>query len=570
MFRFTQIPRWFRVFLAGFLAACAGSPERPTDAIQLPDHGFHYDLRATRAGDLEVVLAVRTSVFPEVLRVAFPNRVAGRTGFFDAISAIEARDQAGQPLALIVEDGSAYIQSADASAVFVHYRVAPPDRDLTHSSRFRAIGSTDRFFSFGHAIIAQPLDLDPEFDRRAQVTTHAEDGAWQVRATIPLDETYPITALVDAGFFAGRFEHVRRARGGRSIDLWLEDSIANQPQTLADLCLAVVEAQADLLGEDAAETRVVALRRADDEDVRTGSGRAGGFVLELGDAVDARTDGLAELIAHENFHRLNGHALRFSPREELATMWFREGVTDYVAMRNAADHDLIAESAFFRYLGRSIAAYLTNPAREESMADFERRFWTDRDMQRFPYDHGSIAALLIDLELRDVDLDIEGFFEFLRNDGSARVLPLTNAAIRDALERFTGESWTPFFDAYIIGGEPLQVFESLNDIGLEVVERVEPAAYYGFRTSVTVDGTWFVSSVDAGSPSDHAGVYPGMQLRSDPYIPRHAVDGVARLEEVTNRGSRTIEVRASRGQRRAFALTAAGDDYRAAFGFHAD
>jgi predicted metalloprotease with PDZ domain len=567
---FSQFLRWFLPLSAVALSACAGAQERPEPHPQLPDIGFHYDLRASQSGDLQVILSIRAPILPEILRVAFPDRVAGRTGLFEAISAIDARDENGEPLGLIVEDGSAYIGCGDARVVHVHYQVAPPDRELTHSSRFRAIGSDSRFFSFGHAVIAQPLDLNPELDRAVQVTTHTEDGNWQIQATIPLDEPYPITALVDAGFFAGEFEHVRRVRGGRSVDLWVEETIANQPQTLADLALAVVEAQAHLLGDDAEHTRVIALRRADDEHARTGSGRAGGFVLELGDAVDARTDGLAELIAHENFHRLNGHTLRFASREELATMWFREGVTDYVAMRNAADNGVIAESAFFRYLGRSIAAYLTNPARGVPMAEFEHRFWTNRDLQRFPYDHGSIAALLIDLELRRSGEDIEAFFTFLRTDGSVRVLPLTNSAIRDALERFSRSSWTAFFDAYIVGGQPFEVFESLNAVGLEVVERVEPAAYYGFRTSVTVDGTWFVSSVDSGSPSAQAGVFPGMELRSDPYVPMHAIDGVARLEEVTNRGWRTIEVRALRGQRRAFALTAEGEEYRAAFGFHGE
>ena len=201
------------------------------------------------------------------------------------------------------------------------------------------------------------------------------------------------------------------------------------------------------------------------------------------------------------------------------------------------------------------------------MSLFEERFWTDRDLQRFPYDHGTIAALVIDLDLRARGLDIEGFFDFLRTDGSARVLPLTNAAIRDSLERYSGQSWTPFFDEFVVGGEPIEVFEALNAIGLEVIERVEPAAYYGFRASVTVDGEWFVSSVESGSPSALAGVFPGMRLRAEPYVPVHAVDGVAQLEEVTNRGSRTIEVRAGRGQRRAFALTAGDDAYRAAFGF---
>ena len=545
----------------------ARTPSASLVTTELPPYGFHYDLQATEHGSLRVELSVRADVMPEVLRVAFPDRVAGRTGFFDAIAEVSAVDQDGAPLAVLVEQSDAYVQTDGVEAVTIRYLVNPPDEALTHASRFRAVGSSDRFFSFGHAIIAQPIDLDPEFDRDARVVVHPEDGPWQIRATIPLEEPHSMDELIDAGFFAGDFEHVSRGRHGRSIDLWVEASIAEQPQALADLSLAVVEAQAQLLGESAADTVVVALRRSDDASARTGSGRTGGFVLELGEDVDAHTGGLAELIAHENFHRLNGHTLRFAPREELATMWFREGVTDYVAMRNAADNDLISERAFFRYLGLTISAYLTNPARQVPMAQFEDRFWTDRDLQRFPYDHGAIAALVIDLELRTLGLDIEGFFQFLRSDGSARVLPLTNAAIRDALERYSGQSWTSFFDTFVVGGEPIEVFEALNAVGLEVVERIEPAAYYGFRTSITVDGQWFVASVEQGSPSAHAGVFPGMRLRSEPYIPAHAVDGVAQLEEVTNRGFRTIEVRAGRGQRRAFALTAGTDGYRAAFGF---
>jgi predicted metalloprotease with PDZ domain len=513
-------------------------------------------------------LSIRSDHLPDAVEIAFPDRVAGRTGFLEAITSIHATDEAGRELAVLVEGASAFVGVQGGQALYLSYQIAPRDRDLTHASRFRAIGSADRFFSFGHAIVAQPLNLNPDFDRNARVTVHAEDGVWQIRSTLPLDEAHSINQLVDAGYFAGRFEHVQRARGGRTVDLWIEESIASQPQTLADLALAVVEAQADLLGEAANGTRVVVLRRADDVDARTGSGRAGGFILEVGDNVDARTDGLTELIAHENFHRLNGHTLTFAARDQLQTMWFREGVTDFVSMQNAAARGLIEESTFFRYLGRAIAAYLNNPARQVPMSSMSEDFWTNRDMQRFPYDHGAIAALLIELELRRTGGGtVEGFFGYLGGDASALVLPLTNAAIRDALERYSGASWTAFFDEHILGGEPLPVFSQLNEIGLEVVERVEPAPYYGFRTSITVDGGWFVSQVDAGSPSAAAGVYPGMELRSEPYVPQHSVDATARLDEVTNRGIRTIQVQAGQGQRRAFALTAAEDSYRAWFGF---
>src|SRR5690606_29678765 len=108
------------------------------------------------------------------------------------------------------------------------------------------------------------------------------------------------------------------------------------PHALADLALAVVEAQEALLtSDDAAQTRAVVLLREDDPAALNGAGRAGGFVLELGAGATSRSAGLVELLAHENLHRLNGHRLVYAASDEFATMWFREGVTEYVALRNA-------------------------------------------------------------------------------------------------------------------------------------------------------------------------------------------------------------------------------------------
>ncbi len=203
-------------------------------------------------------------------------------------------------------------------------------------------------------------------------------------------------------------------------------------------------------------------------------------------------------------------------------------------------------------------------------ASLGQRYWSDRDLRRLPYDKGALLAMLIDLELRRAGAgDLVGFVAFLRDDNASRAAPLTNAALRDALERYSGMDWHPFWDDAVLGASWLPVFETLSDVGLRVVERLVPAPWYGLRTNVTADGAWYVSEVVAGSPAAAAGLVAGQALAQEPIVPD---DRSGRPIEVIIRASgREVPVRItpSTGQRRGFVLVEDDDDttdYRAAFG----
>lgn len=509
------------------------------------------------------------TTLPPRLRVAFPAEWAGHDDLDADIRGIRVVDADGAPLdATLGLDGVLAISPGSASTVALAYTVRPSERLLTHATRFRAVFGADRFFAPGLALLAQPLDLGTQLAEHVVFTSDTTDPAWALRATVDLDEPLSMRDLADAAFFAGEFDRVDRARDGRTVAVWVEERLSTRPHALADLALSVIEAQAALLGDDdARRTTVVVLRRDDDPQAVNGTGRVGGFVLELGDDVDIDRDGVTELVAHENFHRLNGHRLRYAAVDEYATMWFREGVTDYVSRRNAAAHGVLPAQRFFRFVGLALANYYGSPVSGAVAAQIGGGFWADRDLRRLPYDKGALLGMLIDLELRaDGTGDIESFVRFIAERTDERSALLTNTTIREALEAYTGRDWQEFFGDYVLGVEPLPVFERLNAAGLAVVERVEPAPYFGFRTSVTVDGEWFVSRVEAGSPADAAGVHEGMRLNGEPYVPTHPHGGEAVLDVTTDRGSRRLSVRSGRGQRRTFALTAEDDSYLDAFG----
>jgi len=522
----------------------------------------------TRGDAVAVTYTIHTEDLPlaSPLRMALPHRWAGRTGYLDDIQHIRAVSCDDQPLNGVVDadTGIARWEHPDLACIRVSYDVAPQRQRFTSEARYRAVQTASVFHGPGHAVFARPLSVPSSWLSRVHVAVALESNPDRViRATIPIDGTMTrLDDLVEASIFAGHFARVSRADGPRTLDLYSAPGVRAAPGGLADVAMRTVSAQADLLGEALAQhTVVLVLPRHDDPSALTGNGRLGGFVLEVGELADPLGEPVAALMAHENLHRLIGHDLRFSSNEEFATLWFREGVTDYLSVRTRVDAGLAPTSTLFRYIGTALSNYRGNPmSTRVAAADIDETFWLDLDVRRLPYDKGALIATILDVELRTISADqtersLRGYISFLRDDPSARAAPLNNAALRDALQRYSGRDWTDFWERYVTGAEPLPIFDTLNRAGLEVVERLEPAPYFGLRVSVTHEGGWYISDVSRGSPADRAGLQPGLTLREEPRIPLRDPLATARLV-LDGRNARTVEITPDTGQRRTFGLVA--------------
>lgn len=562
------------IFVAWLLVACAGAPATTSPDPVGAEPGVTLTLRASPPGlgpALDVACSFsRPDGVPDPLVLRFAPAPPGRAPWVDQIADVVAVDATGAVLTVERDGDALRIETGGRPVVHVGWHLEPSDRLLTESSRFGPLWNTERLYVPGHAVVprAEPAGTWSH-DVRVELGT---DGRWPVRSTLPDLTDVTFDDLVESAFFAGGWTRVEASEGGSTVDVWAAPGLDGLAAPIARTSARIVHAQADLLGADSADrSTVLLLRRDDDEEARSGHGRVGGFVLELGVDADIEGPELIELIAHENLHRLIGHRLRFSARDEYATLWFREGVTDYLAVRTMVEAGLLPTTRLFRLIGRAITSYRANPASPMASEDTLREgFWEDRDLRRLPYDKGALLGVLIDLELREqYGSDLGTWVRSLRDDPSVRALPVTGATLRDGLERHTGASWGDFWGRYVEGTEWLPMFERLNEAGLDVVERLEPAPWFGFHATVSATGDWVIGEVSPGSPAARVGLVAGTPLAGPPWIPTEFAEGPARVVVTSSRGGRTVTVPADRGQRRIYALVervGSDADYRLRFG----
>lgn len=340
--------------------------------------------------------------------------------------------------------------------------------------------------------------------------------------------------------------------------VWVQPGVTVSAHALLQMVERVVDALQIATGPLPSAATAVVLRRADDPDALSGAGRLGGFVLEVGDHVTASDSGLVRLAAHEHLHRLIGHDLHFSAPDELETLWFREGVTEYVAVSAMVRTGVLSTSDLFALISDSITNLRSNPADGVPLGT-ESAYWSDRDRRRLPYDRGALIAMLIELRtIAACGLTWPQLLSTFRTQMHVAGNPaLTNAMIAGSLQQQCPADWDSWFARFVVGNERLEVHSHLLDAGLEVVERIEPAPWHGFRVNMTVDGRWYVSEVDPGGPGASAGLRAGQALVSEPELPAGRTQRPAVLRVDDNGIERTIVVPAVAGQRRAFVLVAA-------------
>ena len=243
---------------------------------------------------------------PDPLRVAFPTRWAGRDDLAEDILDVTVRVPGRADARWEVRpDGTLYVHHGGARHVVLEYRVDPLRGLLSRETRFRALFDQHRLFAPGHALFAQPLDGAAE---PVRVEATSRDSAWTLHSTLGRDVAHidAFDAMLDAAWFAGRYREADVEGETGTIRVRVDPSLSVGTSEIAALAARIDAAQASLVGAGRTMT-VVALRRADDPAVQAGSGRRGGYVLELGQDVQRVDDDLVALLAHENLHRLIGH-----------------------------------------------------------------------------------------------------------------------------------------------------------------------------------------------------------------------------------------------------------------------
>jgi predicted metalloprotease with PDZ domain len=478
------------------------------------------------------------------LTLSLPVKWAGIDGLERSIASIGAESEEGDPLNVVRSESSVTIAHNNESQVNIYYRVVPRHRHLSREARFQVVGTQDYFFSYGRNMLLWPTHLDARLEPVQLYLSRGTAGGRWVSTTAEMgseiiQSEHSWNQLADTAYLYGRFRELSVVTEGHHISVAIEPQLLFSESEVLDLLVQLVRTVNTSMGPpEESHTVALMLLREDDPNVATGSGRPGGFVVEVGQNIEVGGAAFAQLIFHEHLHRYFGGLLQFEREEEIGTLWFKEGVVDYLAARLSLRAGAINVGDYLDKVTSVVTSYLTNSEVGVPYSDWsEEEYWQNPLRQRLPYQQGFLLGLWLDHRGQG-RVGLEEMISELMVD-TACGDHLTNLDIRLFFEAQLDLDLTDFFRDYVSGNEEIPVHHWLDEAGLTVEYITERRPYYGVEV-FDEGGFWRVVGIDPLGPASGLSLSPGDMLVEAPQIPTHGLDSEAIF--VVDRGIHLQEI----------------------------
>lgn len=233
---------------------------------------------------------------------------------------------------------------------------------------------------------------------------------------------------------------------------------------------------------------------------------------------------LLRLVAHEYFHLWNVKRIRpiklgpFDYNNEVYTdmLWIAEGITSYIDQWTMFKLGYVSREGYLSSLASRISSVERTEGKnvmtlaESSLLAWVKGYLPNEESNNTSisyYSHGSLVALLLDLELRQKNTSIQELLLFLFEEYyQKRDRGFTHQEFIDACNRLSGSSFDDFFKKYVFGLDPLPYAETFGKVGIEVRLVFETLKKYLGVQSATENGNIVVKFVAANSPAAKAGI----------------------------------------------------------------
>ena len=279
-------------------------------------------------------------------------------------------------------------------------------------------------------------------------------------------------------------------------------------------------------------------------------------------------ESLAELTAHEFFHRWNVKRIRplsleptdYTKENYSPALWFSEGVTSTAGEYGMLRAGQKSESSFLKGLSSQIRELEERPAhlRQSAEASSLGAWLEGYDYYQNParsisyYNKGFLLGITLDLELRKRSQCGTSLREVLRwmNQNYARqnrFFP-DSRGVREAAEAVSSSDLGSFFERYVAGTEELPWNNFFEVVGLELSETRVPVVDLGFALdrSFTAPGT--VVEVTPLSEAERSGLAVGDTILTANGLPADR-NLVRKLEQMKPGETLKLRVRGRAGER---------------------
>ena len=458
---------------------------RPADAGQTTDSppprsgALWYRLQP---GDDSINVRMRLLNPPSTATFFLPGSWAG-SDFDDLIRIGYARGP-DHSLAMSLDrsQGRVDIDAGDSDWVELYYEIDTlRERDEEH--RFFPWMKDEAFFAYAPTILVLPSAGISRQLRDIPIEVHLPPD-WTVTATWPMHRApvepseQPIAGFVADDIRSLRDAFIAAARDWETVEALLPQGVLTltlvQPfafdtETFLDDAAAITAEYLDQFGSYDHISAIIMDLPQDAPQTLRGTGRRGGFVLEIPTEQPLDAD-LRLLLAHEAFHMWNGHRIVPDGDTHDDVQWFKEGVTHYIALKSLARLGLIDERATRRELALAGQYYLQNPL----VAGGQVR---PIDRTRFPYDRGVLIALALDVSLyhhSDGQSSVEDWIALLLSpDFAEQARAYDLDTLDDSFQHLIDDIDPQLFHRYqqlVHSSEPIDVNELFRSLGLHFLQ----------------------------------------------------------------------------------------------------
>lgn len=506
--------------------ACASTPRtQPTTQDMRNQYTVSLPQPQTQMADISLTLREVTT---PTIDLTLPVWRPGRYHVLDLAGAIQderATDLSGNPLRFEKIDKTTWrIHNGNAASVRFSYRLYANEI----KTRLRHVDDTHAFLSPSAVFVYNP----DRRDEPLRIDIEAPDH-WKIATGLDIDPSRPrsVTApnydvLVDSPLEIGEHETIRFDVENIPHDIVIWGRAEPDARKLADDFKAIVRAEADIF-DDFPYNRYVFI-------IHSNPGMGGGTehlnstVMGCEPAAFTDEDAYKKflgLVSHEMFHTWNVKQLRprgiqpYDYQRENYTdlLWVAEGTTSYYDDIVLARTGLITAKDYFGRLAGSIDAYMRLPGRNvqslsassfDAWIKFNKSTPNSHNSTVDFYREGSLASLLLDMEIRRLTDNQSSLDDLMRNLYEAFPLAVgyTKADVIEGARALTGHEFDDFFARYIDGTEPFPLADAVALAGLELaLDDDEPRADIGFDVTDR-NGLAAVTKIRADGPALDCGL----------------------------------------------------------------
>ncbi len=323
------------------------------------------------------------------------------------------------------------------------------------------------FFADGDAPVKAPIEVDFELPQgwHARTPWTRIGGGDRFRVDSRRE-------LVSNALFLGTAQVETFDAGGVELTLVLGQRYRKSAPLFVDLLRTQLASYADLFGGPPLSKRYLVIINEHE------SGDGGAFASSFSQFVQGDADARNRVIwgyvmAHELLHFWNGLSIvPADHREE----WFKEGVTDYLTIVTLARNGWLDENLLFKRLENVPRRYLIARYAQHLQMSVRDAGKDKQPNRQLVYGGGSLAALALDVALRERSGDKVGLPEFMRVLHAEFAKPGKAYALAD-LERIagslTGSDFSGFFAEAVGNTSYFDIRPSYAAVGLRMDSFVE-------------------------------------------------------------------------------------------------